>query len=186
MLQRQHNDVLHAKADTDVLIVETAIACSNTKDTVLVGDDTDLLVLLCSRAGPTSHNLSFRPEPKLMPRRPARCWNIEQVQKTVGRHVCDKLLEFWSHMDSMLNIELVRLRFTGRCHLRVIYRPITQDHCCQSCSQCCRVTSRCILLRCECLAQTHSSETNSFCVCSEIDCFFLALERSKYHGVLQG
>jgi len=48
-LQRQHNDVLHA----DVLIVETAIACANTKDTVLVGDDTDLLVLLCSRAGPT-------------------------------------------------------------------------------------------------------------------------------------
>jgi len=33
-LQRQHNDVLHARADTDVLIVETAIACANTKDTV--------------------------------------------------------------------------------------------------------------------------------------------------------
>ena len=56
-LQRQQNDVLHARADADVLIVETAIACANTKDTVLVGDDTDLLVLLCSRAGPTSHNL---------------------------------------------------------------------------------------------------------------------------------
>ena len=58
-LQRQHNDVLHARADADVLIVETAIACANTKDTVLVGDDTDLLVLLCSRARPTSHNLFF-------------------------------------------------------------------------------------------------------------------------------
>jgi len=91
-LQRQHNDVLHAKADADVLIVETTIACANTKDTVLVGDDTDLLVLLCSRAGPTSHNLFFRPEPKLTSRRQAKCWNIEQVQKTVGRNVCDKLL----------------------------------------------------------------------------------------------
>jgi len=54
-LQRQHNDVLHARADADVLIVEKAIACANTKDTVLVGDDIDLLVLLCSHAGPTSH-----------------------------------------------------------------------------------------------------------------------------------
>jgi len=91
-LQRQHNDVLHGRADADVLIVETAIACAHSKDTVLVGDDTDLLVLLCSRAGPTSHNLFFRPEPKLTSKRQARCWNIEQVQKTVGRHVCDKLL----------------------------------------------------------------------------------------------
>lgn len=91
-LQRQHNNVLHARADADVLIVETAIACANTKDTVVVGDDTDLLVLLCSRAGPTSHNLFFQPEPKLTSRRQARCWNIEQVQKTLGRHVCDQLL----------------------------------------------------------------------------------------------
>ena len=91
-LQWQHNDVLHARADADVLTVETAIACANTKDTVVVGDDTDLLVLLCSRAGPTSHNLFVRPEPKLTSRRQARCWNIEQVIKTLGRHVCDKLL----------------------------------------------------------------------------------------------
>ncbi|KAG1678576.1 hypothetical protein GQR58_013380 [Nymphon striatum] len=91
-LQRKHNDVLHARADADVLIVETAIAWANTKDTVVVGDDTDLLVLLCSRAGPTSHNLFFRPEPKLTSRRQAKCWNIEQVQKILGRHVCDNLL----------------------------------------------------------------------------------------------
>ncbi|KAG1711224.1 hypothetical protein GQR58_002605 [Nymphon striatum] len=91
-LQRQHNDVLHARAVADVLIVETAIAWTNTKDTVVVGDDTDLLVLLCSRTGPTSHNLFFRPEPKLTSRRQAKCWNIEQVQKILGRHVCNNLL----------------------------------------------------------------------------------------------
>ena len=97
-LQRQHNDVLHARADANVLIVETAIACAtaNTKGTVLVGDDTDLLVLLCSRAWPTSHNLFFRPEPKLTSRRQARCWNIEQVQKTVGRHVVTSFFRTWT------------------------------------------------------------------------------------------
>ena len=91
-LQWQHNDVLHARADADILIVETAIACANTKDTVLAGDDADLFVLLCSHAGPTSRNLVLRPEPKLTSKRQARCWNIEQVQTTLGRHVCDKLL----------------------------------------------------------------------------------------------
>jgi len=89
-LQRQQ-DVLHARADANVFVVQTAIACANTKDTVLVGDDTDLLVLLCSRAGPTSHNLFYRPEPKLTSRMQARYWNIEQVQKTPS---------FLSHMDS--------------------------------------------------------------------------------------
>jgi len=31
-LQRQPNDVIHARADAHVLIVETAIACANTKE----------------------------------------------------------------------------------------------------------------------------------------------------------
>ena len=40
----------HAKHDADVLIVQTAIASARTKDTVLVGDDIDLLVLLLHHA----------------------------------------------------------------------------------------------------------------------------------------
>ena len=35
-----------AKQDADVLIVQTTVASAQTKHTTLVGDDTDLLVLL--------------------------------------------------------------------------------------------------------------------------------------------
>ena len=37
----------HAKGDADVLIVETTIHSAVSCETTLVGDDTDLLVLLC-------------------------------------------------------------------------------------------------------------------------------------------
>ena len=41
---------IHARADADTLIVETAINSARTMDTVLIGDDTDLLILLCYHA----------------------------------------------------------------------------------------------------------------------------------------
>ena len=39
--------ILHAKDDADVLIVKTAAESAKTADTLLVMDDTDLLILLC-------------------------------------------------------------------------------------------------------------------------------------------
>ena len=38
----------HAKGDADVLILETIVQSAMSCETTLVGDDTDLLVLLCS------------------------------------------------------------------------------------------------------------------------------------------
>ena len=40
----------HARSDADVLIIQTAINTSRTVNTVLVGEDTDLLVLLLYHA----------------------------------------------------------------------------------------------------------------------------------------
>ena len=33
--------------DADLLIVKTALECAQSRNTVVIGDDTDLLVLLC-------------------------------------------------------------------------------------------------------------------------------------------
>ena len=41
----------YAKGDTDLLIVKTTVKLSAEADVVLVGDDTDLLVLLCHHVG---------------------------------------------------------------------------------------------------------------------------------------
>ena len=37
----------HAHADADLLIVKTALECAQSSNTVVIGDDIDLLVLLC-------------------------------------------------------------------------------------------------------------------------------------------
>ena len=52
----------HSDGNADLLIVKTAIVSARTKTTVLAGDDTDLLVLLCYHA--SGCDFYFRPEPK--------------------------------------------------------------------------------------------------------------------------
>ena len=59
VLQEAGCEVFHAQADADVLIVQKAIESANSKDTVLVGDDMDLLVLLLYHLTSTSYNLFF-------------------------------------------------------------------------------------------------------------------------------
>ena len=49
--------------DADVLVVHTAIASGIHKDSVLVGDDTDLLVLLLHHAEMDAHKVFLKTEP---------------------------------------------------------------------------------------------------------------------------
>ena len=42
----------HAEEDSDLLIAQTAVQSAATKNTVLVADDTDLVILLCYYADP--------------------------------------------------------------------------------------------------------------------------------------
>ena len=57
-------EVYHASGDADVLIVQKTMESARVVDTVLVGDDKDLLVLLCYHASLHSHNIFLKPEPK--------------------------------------------------------------------------------------------------------------------------
>jgi len=59
----------HAKGDADVLIVKTAVESARERNTVLVGGDTDLLVLLCFYTRSDGFDLYFKPEPKANSRR---------------------------------------------------------------------------------------------------------------------
>lgn len=49
----------HSQADADLLIVQTAVASVRRASTVLVGDDTDLLILLCYYAEISAEELVF-------------------------------------------------------------------------------------------------------------------------------
>ena len=81
----------HANGDADLLIVKTAVASARTNNTVLVGDDTDLLVLLCYHASKDGFDLYFRPEPKANVR--GTCvWHMKRAKDQLGREVCTNLL----------------------------------------------------------------------------------------------
>ena len=50
VLEKDGCQVLHAQGDADTLIVRTAVSCAINKTTVVIGEDTDLLVLLLHHA----------------------------------------------------------------------------------------------------------------------------------------
>ena len=93
MLQRHLSEsgcrTLQAEGDADVLIVKTAVDSAVTHPIVLVGDDTDLLVLLCYHTKADGNDLYFRPEPKAnSSSRERRVWNMLKVKEELGQAVC--------------------------------------------------------------------------------------------------
>ena len=75
----------HLHNDADILIVQTDI--DSAIDAVLIGDDTDLLVLLCYYTDLKSHNFFFRPEAKRNQQQ--RIWNIKVVK---AQEMCTNIL----------------------------------------------------------------------------------------------
>ena len=63
-LQLSGYSIIHATGDADLMIVQMAIESAKSITTVLVGDDTDLLVLLCHHANTSARDLFFIPQPK--------------------------------------------------------------------------------------------------------------------------
>ena len=80
----------HAKGDANVLFVKTAVESSQERNTVLVGDNTDLLVLLCFYTRPDGYDLYFILEPKANSRR--RVWNMKKVKEQLGDDVSHNML----------------------------------------------------------------------------------------------
>ena len=63
-LQKYNCRVYHDSADADYLIVKKKVDTAKSIDTILVGDDTDLLVLLIFHAQHQGKDIFFVPEPK--------------------------------------------------------------------------------------------------------------------------
>ena len=59
---------------------------------MLVGDDTDLLVLLCYHAHDTAHHVFFRPESRSNVKKRPKSWNITTTRATLGSLVCCNIL----------------------------------------------------------------------------------------------
>uniref|UniRef100_A0A0L8HWL4 Uncharacterized protein n=1 Tax=Octopus bimaculoides TaxID=37653 RepID=A0A0L8HWL4_OCTBM len=79
-----------ARGDADTLIVLTAVKISGDIETVLVGDDTDLLVLLIHFAGENKHDINFRSEP--MKGAEVRSMGVNSINQKLGVQVYTHIL----------------------------------------------------------------------------------------------
>lgn len=82
--------VVQAPSDADVPIVKAAIESAKQKVTAVIGEDTDLLVLLCYHCDVSTNKVYFAPEPKKNKER--RCWDVHEMKKRLGQEVCGLIL----------------------------------------------------------------------------------------------
>ena len=73
---------------------------------MLVGDDTDLLILLLYHAGNLGHKVYFAPEPKKNSK--SRVWDISEIQMKLGPYLCNQML----YIHAMLGCDTTS-RFHG-------------------------------------------------------------------------
>ena len=83
---------LQAEGNADLLIIETPVGSAERDQTVLIGEDTDLLILLCHYASSDANSIYFRPEQRRNMKTAARVWNIKETKLKLGNELCDNLL----------------------------------------------------------------------------------------------
>ena len=81
----------HASGDADLLIVQKSVESASEVNTVLVGGDTDLLILLIYRASLDSCSLFLKPELRKSTKK-SRVWNIHAVIKQFGPDISSSIL----------------------------------------------------------------------------------------------
>lgn len=88
------NDIktLQAEGDADLLMVKAAVESAERDPTVLVGEDTHLLVLLCHYASSEANDNYFKPEQRKNRKTAARVWNIKETKLKLGIDLCKDLL----------------------------------------------------------------------------------------------
>ena len=85
-------EIHQSRGETDVLIVQTELTSAAKQKTVLVGDDTDLFVLLIYHAKNVRHNLFFRPETRRASQKENRCGNIPGMRSLLGSVVTNNIM----------------------------------------------------------------------------------------------
>ena len=80
-LQQVGCDTHQAAGDADILIVQTAEQSSIKCQTILIGDDTDLIVLLCFHVTNSCYDIFFHSNKCRGTKRNPRCWNIKKCKQ---------------------------------------------------------------------------------------------------------
>ena len=91
-LEQAGCEIHQARGDADVLIVQTILTSATMQETVLVRDDTDLLVLLIYHAKNVRHNVFFRHETRRASQKGNTCWNIPAMRALLGSVVTNNIM----------------------------------------------------------------------------------------------
>jgi len=86
---RKNCTVVNALGDADVDIVKVAVETSLLHTTTLIGEDTDLLVLLLHYVKPHCKSLNFRSDKT---KDDGKVYNINHLQNIIGNEICSQLL----------------------------------------------------------------------------------------------
>ncbi|KAG7165603.1 hypothetical protein Hamer_G013102 [Homarus americanus] len=122
-LQKKGCTVINALGDADMDIVKAAIKASQHQLTTLIGEDTDLLILLLYNAEANSRGLYFRSDKSTVP----KVYNISEMKQVLGSDMCSQLLfihtftgcDTTSHIFSV-GKKPVRMRFCSQIKQSVI------------------------------------------------------------------
>ena len=103
--------ILYANGDADTMIVKAAVECSLQINTIVVGDDTDLLVLLCYHCEFISQDGFFQPVPKANTAK-HRVWDLRGNKRSSRSFVLStQSLAVIRHPDCMDLGKLQHLRW---------------------------------------------------------------------------
>ena len=91
-LEHAGYEIHQARGDADVLIVQTALISAAKKEPVLVGDDTNLLVILIYHAKNVRYNVFFRPETRRTSQKGNICCNIPAIRTHLGSVVTNNIM----------------------------------------------------------------------------------------------
>ena len=72
-------NVRYAESDADVLIVDTAVEQAETTTTFVIGEDTDLLILLCYHVKVDSMKIFLRSDTKQTKLKLKKVWDIQKT-----------------------------------------------------------------------------------------------------------
>ena len=83
---------IQSSGDADILIVQTAIRSAVKRPTVVIGEDTDLLIVLLHHINQDCHRIFFISEQKSRSKGTTKHLDIKHIKSKLGQEICDATL----------------------------------------------------------------------------------------------
>ena len=111
--------------DADALIVNSATEAAKLKSTVVVGKDTDLLMLLIHGVQLSDHSVFFTSDEKSKTAR--KLWDVKYAKEVLGEEICNSILP----IHALLGWDTTSRLFTRMWHnIKAVYSDETQHQGC--------------------------------------------------------